>query len=247
MMRSAALLLLMCLFAIPCEAADVRIKDITTVQGVRPNQLVGYGLVIGLNGTGDSLRNAPFTAQSVQSMLDRMGINVRNSNMRTKQHRGGYRNGRVAGIRRQGLAHRRDRLIARRRDFAGGRLTDPDAALGARQSGLCRCARSTCRVRIRNDRQGRDIDAGRADGRPHSKRRPGRTRTARPLQRGRISDARIAQSGLRDRGQDRRRRSMDMASSATARKSPASSDLRSVRCSGLATSARRASSPRSAS
>ena len=84
MMRSAALLLLMCLFAIPCEAAGVRIKDITTVQGVRPNQLVGYGLVIGLNGTGDSLRNAPFTAQAVQSMLDRMGINVRNSNMRTK-------------------------------------------------------------------------------------------------------------------------------------------------------------------
>lgn len=84
MMRSAVLLLLMCLFAIPCEAAGVRIKDITTVQGVRPNQLVGYGLVIGLNGTGDSLRNAPFTAQAVQSMLDRMGINVRNSNMRTK-------------------------------------------------------------------------------------------------------------------------------------------------------------------
>jgi flagellar P-ring protein precursor FlgI len=64
--------------------AATRIKDIVSVQGVRSNQLVGYGLVIGLNGTGDSLRNAPFTSQSIQSMLDRMGINVRNANPRTK-------------------------------------------------------------------------------------------------------------------------------------------------------------------
>ncbi|HXE69266.1 MAG TPA: flagellar basal body P-ring protein FlgI [Hyphomicrobiaceae bacterium] len=65
-------------------AAATRIKDIISVQGVRANQLVGYGLVIGLNGTGDSLRNAPFTEQSLQSMLDRMGINVRNSKGRTR-------------------------------------------------------------------------------------------------------------------------------------------------------------------
>ena len=51
---------------------------------MRANQLVGYGLVIGLNGTGDSLRNSPFTEQSLQSMLDRMGINVRNANARTR-------------------------------------------------------------------------------------------------------------------------------------------------------------------
>lgn len=66
------------------SAAATRIKDIVSVQGVRPNQLVGYGLVIGLNGTGDSLRNAPFTEQSLQSMLDRMGINVRTSKARTR-------------------------------------------------------------------------------------------------------------------------------------------------------------------
>lgn len=64
--------------------AATRIKDIVAVQGVRANQLVGYGLVIGLNGTGDSLRNSPFTEQSLQSMLDRMGINVRNSKARTR-------------------------------------------------------------------------------------------------------------------------------------------------------------------
>jgi flagellar P-ring protein precursor FlgI len=72
--------------AMPFNAAKAgaRIKDITSVQGVRANQLVGYGLVIGLKATGDSLRNAPFTEQSLQSMLDRMGVNVRGSNARTK-------------------------------------------------------------------------------------------------------------------------------------------------------------------
>jgi flagellar P-ring protein FlgI len=75
--------LLAALLARPAVAV-VRIKDIVTVQGVRPNQLVGYGLVIGLNGTGDTLRNAPFTQQSLQSMLDRMGINVRNTTANTR-------------------------------------------------------------------------------------------------------------------------------------------------------------------
>lgn len=68
----------------PSVAAQTRIKDISTVQGVRPNQLVGYGLVVGLNGTGDTLRNAPFTQQSIQSMLDRMGVSIRNASPRTR-------------------------------------------------------------------------------------------------------------------------------------------------------------------
>ena len=56
------LLLIGLTFALAAPAtAQVRIKDIVTVEGVRSNQLVGYGLVVGLNGTGDSLRNAPFT------------------------------------------------------------------------------------------------------------------------------------------------------------------------------------------
>ena len=67
----------------PLEAAT-RIKDVVSILGVRANQLVGYGLVIGLNGTGDSLRNSPFTEQSLQSMLDRMGINVRSVKPRTR-------------------------------------------------------------------------------------------------------------------------------------------------------------------
>lgn len=53
-----------------------RIKDITDVQGIRENQLVGYGLVIGLAGTGDTMRNSPFTEQSARSMLQRLGVAV---------------------------------------------------------------------------------------------------------------------------------------------------------------------------
>ena len=51
---------------------------------MRDNQLLGYGLVVGLQGAGDTLRNAPFTEQAMQSMLDRMGINVRNTSLRSR-------------------------------------------------------------------------------------------------------------------------------------------------------------------
>ncbi|WP_198174208.1 flagellar basal body P-ring protein FlgI [Mesorhizobium xinjiangense] len=56
------------------SGASARIKDIAMVQSARDNQLIGYGLVIGLNGTGDGLRNAPFTEQSVRAMLQNLGI-----------------------------------------------------------------------------------------------------------------------------------------------------------------------------
>ncbi|MEO5323387.1 flagellar basal body P-ring protein FlgI [Mesorhizobium sp. CC13] len=54
--------------------ASVRIKDIAVLQEARDNQLVGYGLVIGLNGSGDSLRNSPFTEQSIRAMLENLGV-----------------------------------------------------------------------------------------------------------------------------------------------------------------------------
>lgn len=68
---------------IAAEAAAARIKDIVNVEGVRDNQLIGYGLVVGLNGTGDSLNNSPFTRQSLVAMLERLGVNTRGENMRT--------------------------------------------------------------------------------------------------------------------------------------------------------------------
>lgn len=64
----------------------VRIKDIADFEGVRENMLVGYGLVVGLNGTGDTINNSPFTQQSVIGMLERMGVNTRDisNTLRTK-------------------------------------------------------------------------------------------------------------------------------------------------------------------
>ncbi|SEK70185.1 flagellar basal body P-ring protein FlgI [Nitrosovibrio tenuis] len=62
--------------AIATTAQADRIKDLASVQGVRPNQLVGYGLVVGLDGTGDQTIQTPFTIQTLTSMLMQMGINV---------------------------------------------------------------------------------------------------------------------------------------------------------------------------
>jgi len=61
-----------------------RVKDLVDVDGIRDNMLVGYGLVVGLNGSGDSLKNAPFTQQTLQTMLERMGVNTRGQTMQTK-------------------------------------------------------------------------------------------------------------------------------------------------------------------
>ena len=64
-------------------AATSRIKDLVNIEGVRDNQLIGYGLVVGLNGTGDTLNNIPFTKQSLQAMLERMGVNINGATIRT--------------------------------------------------------------------------------------------------------------------------------------------------------------------
>lgn len=67
-------------FVIMCCAVNVvhaeRIKDIATVAGVRSNQLVGYGLIVGLDGTGDQTSQAPFTVQSIKSMLSQFGVTI---------------------------------------------------------------------------------------------------------------------------------------------------------------------------
>ncbi|NVK35523.1 MAG: flagellar basal body P-ring protein FlgI [Rhodobacteraceae bacterium] len=63
--------------------ATSRIKDIADFEGIRENQLIGYGLVVGLNGTGDALRNTPFTKQSLQAMLERLGVNTRDVDLNT--------------------------------------------------------------------------------------------------------------------------------------------------------------------
>ena len=76
-------LALVVMLATPASAAS-RIKDIADFEGIRDNQLIGYGLVVGLQGTGDSLRNAPFTRQSLEAMLERLGVNTRGFNLNTQ-------------------------------------------------------------------------------------------------------------------------------------------------------------------
>ncbi|MCT4555029.1 MAG: flagellar basal body P-ring protein FlgI [Pelagimonas sp.] len=65
-------------------AQNVRIKDLVEVDGVRSNDLVGYGLVVGLNGTGDGLRNSPFTEEIMSNILERLGVNVAGEQFRPR-------------------------------------------------------------------------------------------------------------------------------------------------------------------
>src|SRR5258708_37172637 len=76
-----AALLALALWTMPA-AATSRIKDLANIEGVRQNQLIGYGLVVGLNATGDTLNNIPFTKQSLQAMLERMCVNIRGPTIR---------------------------------------------------------------------------------------------------------------------------------------------------------------------
>ena len=77
-----AVILLLC--ATMAAAAPVRLKDLVEFDGVRPNELLGYGLVVGLNGTGDGLRNAPFTEEIMVSILERLGVNVAGEQFRPR-------------------------------------------------------------------------------------------------------------------------------------------------------------------
>ena len=76
----AATVLALALTVLPEAALSAsRLKDLVSIEGVRENQLIGYGLVVGLDGTGDTLRNAPFTQQSLEAMLERLGVNTRDA------------------------------------------------------------------------------------------------------------------------------------------------------------------------
>jgi flagellar P-ring protein FlgI len=81
--RLIAAVMLISAAAMPATANTSRIKDLIDIEGIRENQLIGYGLVVGLNGTGDTLNNSPFTRQSIQSMMERLGVNTRGMNLRT--------------------------------------------------------------------------------------------------------------------------------------------------------------------
>lgn len=72
------------LICVSSAYAQTRIKDITRIHLARENVVIGYGLVVGLAGTGDTARNAIFTRQSVKSMLDRLGVSIRDEDIKTR-------------------------------------------------------------------------------------------------------------------------------------------------------------------
>lgn len=74
----------LCLLPLQSRAATARVKDIVNFEGIRDNMLVGYGLVVGLNGTGDNLKNAVFTQKGLEELLSRMGVNTRGASLKTK-------------------------------------------------------------------------------------------------------------------------------------------------------------------
>ncbi|MBL3597477.1 flagellar basal body P-ring protein FlgI [Rhodovulum sulfidophilum] len=84
MIRRLTLLIAVLLVAFPAFATPIRIKDLVEFDGVRGNDLVGYGLVVGLNGTGDGIRNAPFTEEIMSNILERLGVNVTGEQFRPK-------------------------------------------------------------------------------------------------------------------------------------------------------------------
>ena len=71
------------IFDIRTLDAQTRIKDIVDFEGVRENMLIGYGLVVGLNGTGDTLSSSIFTRESLVGMLERLGVNARDDSLKT--------------------------------------------------------------------------------------------------------------------------------------------------------------------
>lgn len=75
---------LLCIAPTVATAAPIRIKDLVEFDGVRGNDLVGYGLVVGLNGSGDGLRNSPFTEDIMSNILERLGVNVTGEQFRPK-------------------------------------------------------------------------------------------------------------------------------------------------------------------
>lgn len=102
MIIRALLIILMFLFPNFAHSTTARIKDLVEFDGVRGNDLVGYGLVVGLNGTGDGLRNSPFTEDIMSNILERLGVNVTGEQFRPKNVAAVFVTGMLPGFSRAG-------------------------------------------------------------------------------------------------------------------------------------------------
>ena len=150
------------------------------MQGVRTNQLVGYGLVVGLDSTGDQTSQAPFTVQSLNNMLAQLGITVPRKRHAAAEERGGGRGARgPAGLRQARPDHRHHRQLHRQCQEPARRFAAGDAAARPRRADLRHCAGQSHRQRLRRRGQRRlEAHRQRAELGPHSERRHGRARGA---------------------------------------------------------------------
>ena len=186
-------------------SATSRIKDLANIEGVRQNQLIGYGLVVGLNGTGDTLNNIPFTKQSLQAMLERLGVNIRGADHPHRQRRRRHGHGQPAGVRHPGHAHRRHGVVARRRQEPARRHAAGDAAARRRRQRLRGRPGLGRDQRLPGRRRGRQDHPRRADRRPHRQRRHHRARDRLRAEPAEPGAARAAQRRLHHRQAHRRR------------------------------------------
>ena len=125
----------------------VRLKDIADVQGVRGNQLVGYGLVTGLEGTGDG-QSSTFTPQSLVNMLRKFGLNLTVDQAKSKKHRRRCHYRRPSRVCQRGQQNRHHGNVHRGREIAAGRAVDTDAASGCGWRGVRRSAGSRLHRRL---------------------------------------------------------------------------------------------------
>ena len=93
-------------------AAQVRVKDVVRIQGVRENSIYGYGIVMGLNGTGDRPTSSPFTPQTIANMLQRLGIALPAAHAQQQERGGGDGHGEAAPVHQARHDDGRDAVLA---------------------------------------------------------------------------------------------------------------------------------------
>ena len=160
--------------------SEVRIKDIADVEGIRENQLVGYGLVVGLNGTGDKLDNAVFTKESLVGMLERLGVNTRDqiAKLQTKNVAAVMVTADLPAFARSRQPHRCRGVGDRRRDEFIRRHAAGDTDDGGGRRGLRRGAGRDLHRRGGCEGRRRQCYAQRSDRRQDRQRRDRRARGA---------------------------------------------------------------------
>ncbi len=131
-----------CSFAGNGDVHRLLIRDVATVEGVRDNSLIGYGLVVGLKGTGDR-QQTYFTVQTLASILARMGVQIPTASVARQQRGSRLRNRKPSAVFTSRDASGRDGVVKRRRPQPGRRLTSAHSSLRGRWPSLCGSPRSS--------------------------------------------------------------------------------------------------------